>query len=192
MSASMLQQDEDGDSDKMSSLMQEAQTQPSPPQQAEKSTGAGTGILNLLEVVESDMAKSLATEDAQESDSQGIYDKTTQSNKVNKAEKEQDQKGKTSQFMSLDKGISEMEADKATEGDELNAVNEYFGKLKERCVAKPDSYAEIKARREAEIQGLKDAMASLENEALVQFSKTRARPHSSLRGESLRVDSDTA
>jgi hypothetical protein len=41
--------------------------------------------------------------------------------------------------------------------------------LKDRCVAKPESYEDRKARREAEINGLKDALNILESEtAFVQ------------------------
>lgn len=190
-SGALLQEDEDDDRDDMSSLMQQAERQPSPPQKAEKSTGAGGGIINLLEVVESDLAKNLATEDEEESDAQSTYDKQTQANKITQAEKEQDAKFTTQEFTSLEKTISESEADKATEVEELSAVSEYFAKLKQRCVAKPTSYEELKARREAEIQGLKDALGSLESEALMQV-RTRPRTHGSLRGDSLRVDSDAA
>jgi len=190
-SDALLQEDEESDSDDMSSLMHSAERQPAPPQQAQKSTGAGGGIISLLEVVESDMAKNLATEEAEASDGQSIYDKQTQANKITNAEKGQDVKFKTQEFTSLEKTISESTADKATEVEELSAVNDYFGKLKQRCVAKPTSYEELKARREAEIQGLKDALGSLESEALMQV-RTRPRKQGSLRGDSLRVDSDAA
>ena len=43
---------------------------------------------------------------------------------------------------------------------------EYYGKIKERCIAKPETYETRKQRREAEIQGLKDALNILENESL--------------------------
>jgi chromosome segregation ATPase len=182
---SLLQTDDDGE--QMSSLMQQAVTQPAPPQQAEKSSGAGTGIISLLEVCESDMAKNLATEDAQESDAATSYDKQTQANKVTKAEKEQDVKYKTQEFKGLDKAISELEADKATENSELSAVNEYFAKIKERCVAKPSTYEERKARRDAEVKGLQDALTSLENAALMQIG-TKSSRRANLRGDSLSVD----
>jgi len=182
--ASLLQEDVDADRDDMSSLMQEAR-QPAPPQKAEKSTGAGTGIINLLEVVESDMAKNLATEDTEESDSATNYEKQTQRNAVSKAQKEGDVKGKTAEFTGLDKSISELESDKSTEADELSAVNEYFGKVKARCVAKPTPYEEIKKRRDAEISGLKDALASLETSALMQVG---ARKGGSLRGGAMRAN----
>jgi len=176
-----------GDAEQMTSMMQEVVSQPAPPEKFEKAKGAGGGILGVLEVIESDLAKNLATEDTQESDSVSSYEKTTQAFKVNKAEKEQDVKYKTQEHKSLDKSIAELESDKATDNDELTAVTEYYGKLKERCIAKPDSYEERKAKREAEIEGLKDALTALENEALVQFSKRAAR-RGHLRGDTLRTD----
>jgi len=181
--AALLQTDDD-DEEQMSSLMQQAASQPAPPQQAEKSAGAGGGIISLLEVIESDFAKNLATEDAEESDASSSYEKQTQANKITKAEKEQDVKFKTSEFKSLDKSISELEADKVTENQELTAVNEYYGKIKERCIAKPSSYEERKNRRDAEVKGLKDALASLESAALMEVS-SHGRRGRSLRGESL-------
>lgn len=183
--AALVQTDADDD-EQMSSMMQEAVKQPAPPQQAEKSTGAGNGIIGMLEVIESDFAKSLATEEASESDAQGSYDKQTQANKITKAQKEQDGKFKTQEFKSLDKSISELEADKATEVSELAAVDEYFAKIKERCIAKPSTYEERVARRDAEIKGLKDALASLESAALMQMG-SRASRRANLRGDVLQA-----
>merc|ERR1719263_1322355 len=169
-------------------MMQSAIKQPAVPQKFEKKTGAGQGIISILEVAESDLAKNLATDDAEESDSQSNYEKQTQTNKVTKAEKESDVKFKTQQFTALDKQISEQESDKATQVEEFTAVSDYFSKVKERCIAKPTSYDELKARRDAEIQGLKEAMASLESVGLSQLSKSR-RARGNLRGDSLRTDS---
>lgn len=51
-------------------------------------------------------------------------------------------------------------------------MNEYYAKIQERCVAKPESYEERKKRREAEMIGLKEALNVLENEAsLVETKK---------------------
>merc|ERR1719235_2650249 len=47
----------------------------------------------------------------------------------------------------------------------LDAVLEFRAKLDEKCVKKPETYEERKARREAEIKGLKDALEILETEA---------------------------
>merc|ERR1719265_2442106 len=145
----------------MSAMMQ----QPAVPENHAPASGAGGGIIPILEVVESDFAKNMAQEEAEESDSQEAYDKTTQENKVTVAQKQQDAKYKTQEFKALDQGIAEQSADRDTEQTELSAVDEYYAKLKERCVAKPESYEERKQRREAEISGLKSALSILEGEA---------------------------
>merc|ERR550537_1804049 len=139
--------------------------QPAPPQQHEKSGGAGGSIINILEVCESDFATNLAKEESQESDSAEEYEKTTHENKVATTTKSQDAKYKTKEAAGLDKQIAELSGDRDTNNNELSAVMEYYGKIKERCVAKPESYEERKARREAEIEGLKEALTILENEA---------------------------
>merc|ERR1719424_153743 len=114
--------------------------QPAAPEQHAKAAGAGGSIINILEVCESDFANNLAKEEMEESDAQSEYEKTTQENKVSKAMKEQDVKYKTAEAASLDKTISELSGDRDTTNTELSAVNEYYGKINERCVAKPETY----------------------------------------------------
>merc|ERR1740138_1908843 len=155
--AAMIQED-DG---KFNAFMQ----QPAPPQQHSKSSGAGGSIINILEVCESDFATNLAKEESEEADSAENYEKTTQENKISKTTKEQDAKYKTAEAAGLDKEISELSSDKDTSSTELAAVMEYYAKIKERCVAKPETYEGRKARREAEIAGLKEALSIIENEA---------------------------
>jgi chromosome segregation ATPase len=152
--------------------------QPSPPEKHSKSSGAGGSIIDILEVCESDFSKDLAKEEAAESDAQADYDKTTQMNKISKAQKEQDVKYFTQEYKSLDKEISELSSDKGTAGSELAAVMEYYDKIKDRCVAKPESYEERAARRKAEIEGLKTALNILENEtAFVQRKRRGGQRH---------------
>merc|ERR1719181_1427347 len=157
--------------DKMGSFMQ----QPAKPEQHEKAAGAGGSIIDILEVCESDFANNLAKEETEEADAQADYDKTTQENKITKAMKEQDVKYKTQEAAGLDKQVSELSGDRTTASDELAAVLEYYGKIKERCIAKPETYEERKARREAEIAGLKEALSILESEAAFLQKRTHMR-----------------
>jgi hypothetical protein len=150
--------------------------QPAAPQKHSAAGGAGGSIIDILEVVEADFSKNLAAVEAEEADAVSVYEKTTQENKLSTTMKSQDAKYKTKEFKALDKSISDLSGDKATTGNELSAVLEYYGKIKERCIAKPESYEERKARRTAEIQGLKEALSILENEtAFMQRGKRSLR-----------------
>merc|ERR1719421_1950281 len=61
-------------------LLQEGQ--PPAPQKHTKASGAGGGIIDILEVVESDMSEELAKEETQEADAVETYEKVTQENKA--------------------------------------------------------------------------------------------------------------
>jgi len=134
-----------------------------------------TGIISVLEVVESDFATSLAKEETQEADAAAEYQKVTQANKINKASMEQSVKYKLQEATSLDKDVNELASDKGSTADELAAVSEYYGKLRERCVAKPETYESRKQRRDAEIAGLKEALSILEQTSLVQRAGVHVR-----------------
>merc|ERR1719159_2285555 len=129
--------------------------------------GAAGGIISMLEVVESDFSKNLAEMTAAEESAKQEYTTLTQENQITKATKEQDVKYKTKEFTGLDKAVMEAKSDLAGTMTELEAIMEYLGKLNEQCVAKPEPYEERRARREAEIDGLKEALTILESEALL-------------------------
>jgi chromosome segregation ATPase len=139
--------------------------QPSPPSTHSASGDAGGSIISMLEVAESDFSKNLAQANMEEEDAQSTYDKQTQENKQTKTMKTQDAKYKAAEAKSLDKTVSELSSDLGEKQTELTAVLDYRAKLDEKCVKKPETYEERKARREAEINGLKDALQILETEA---------------------------
>jgi chromosome segregation ATPase len=135
------------------------------------SSDAGNGIISILEVAESDFARSLAEAQAAEDDATSVYEKTTQENKVSTATKRTNAEGKTQESARLAQLISDASSDRDGVQEELNAVLEYLEKLRPQCTTEPMSYEERKARREHEIEGLKQALNILENEtALVQES----------------------
>jgi chromosome segregation ATPase len=147
--------------------------QPAKPEIFKKSTGSGSSIVGILEVIESDFATELAKEESAEADAATQYDKMTQENAIIKTTKDQDVKYKTQEFTSLDKEIAELSSDRDSANTELAAVLEYYGKVKDRCIAKPETYEQRKARREAEIAGLKEALSILESETASFMQRKR-------------------
>merc|ERR1719482_2213136 len=139
------------------------------------SSGAGGGIIGMLEVIESDFTKALTEMVAAEQTAAAAFEKETQENEIEKTTKTQDVKYKTKEAASLDKAVSELSSDRDSVQSELDAVNEYLESLEKKCTYKVESYEERKARREAEINGLKEALDILESEAaLVQTSSSHA------------------
>jgi len=131
----------------------------------EKADGAASGIIGMLEVIESDFSKGLAEMIAIEEAAAAAYEKQTKENEIAKTTKEQDVKYKTKEAKSLDKAVAEHTSDREGLQTELDAVLDYWEKIQEQCVAKAEPYEERKKRREAEIAGLKEALAILEGEA---------------------------
>merc|ERR1719387_108331 len=140
-----------------------------------KGKGSSAAILSLLEVAESDMSKDLSELTTIEKTSETEYEAQTKENELTKTTKMQDEKYKTKEYTSLDKAVTELSGDLQGVQTEQDAVLQYLAKINERCVAKAPPYAEIKARREAEIAGLQDALQILEDEtALIQKSSKRS------------------
>jgi chromosome segregation ATPase len=135
----------------------------------------GSTIVSILEVAESDFTTMLAEAEADESSAASAYEKLKQENTVTKATKQADVKGKTSGMKQLEVALGNYAENKGTTSEELDAVLMYLDKLKPQCESKVMSYAERKAKREQEIEGLKEALTILSGEALLQVQ-------SSLRG----------
>jgi len=140
--------------------------------------GAATGIIGLIEVVESDFSKGLVEMTSGEENSQATYDASTKENEILRTTKVKDVEYKTKESVGLDKAVAEDTSDRAGVQNELAAINEYRAKLEEMCIAKAEPYAEKTRRRDAEIAGLKKALSILEGEAMLLQQQSRR----SLRG----------
>lgn len=126
------------------------------------SNKGASGIIGVLEVAESDFTELFAETENSEQVAADAFAKLSQENKIGKAQKELDAKGKTSEIKSLEVSLSHNTEDHEAVSAELDAVNAYLDKLKPECETKVMSYGERKAAREAEIEGLKDAMSILQ------------------------------
>jgi len=141
-----------------------------------KGDAAGS-IISILEIAESDFARSLAEGQAAEDDALEVYERTTQDNKVSTATKKTAVEQKTQESARLEQVITDATGDRNGVQEELSAVMEYVEKLRPQCVKEPESYEDRKARREKEIEGLKTALEVLENEtAFVQERGFMSRP----------------
>jgi len=144
----------------------------------EAAKGAGASIIGLLEVAESDLSKTLAEIIATEEMAASTYTSETKENEIEKVTKEQGVKYKTKESSELDASVAEATSDRSGVEAELEPVLKYLATLEGRCIAKAETYEERKARREAELAGLKEALQILEGQAVL-LQKHSAR---SLRG----------
>jgi peptidoglycan hydrolase CwlO-like protein len=136
---------------------------------------AGGSIIGLLEVVEADLSKSLAQAENAEDSASSSYQKMSMENKLTKKTYESDIKYKTKEAASLDKSIAEMTSDRESAQTELDSVLEYSKSIRASCEVKPETYEDRKARRDAELAGLKEAMSVLDGMSLVQTGGILAR-----------------
>jgi chromosome segregation ATPase len=118
-------------------------------------------IMGMLEVAESDFTSLLAEAETSESAAQSSYDKLTEQNKLTKTANVEEVKGKEAKVKSEETALLNYKEDFATTGKELDSVLAYLDKLKPQCETKVMTYAERVAKREAEIEGLKEALEIL-------------------------------
>jgi chromosome segregation ATPase len=135
---------------------------------------AAGGILSMLEVAMSDFSENLSQTNADEAEAVAAYEKMSQENAVSKATKEASVKGKTSEIASLKVTAGNSKSDLDNANKELDATMEYLDKLKPQCTSKAMTYAERKAKRDAEIAGLKEALDILSKEDGESFVQKKA------------------
>jgi chromosome segregation ATPase len=143
--------------------------------EAADTTGDNVGIIGMLEVVESDFSKGLAEMVADEESAVAEYEQQSKENEITKATTEKDVEYKTKESAGLEQAIAELSSDRDGVQSELDAALEYLKKLEDQCIAKPDTYEMRKARREAEIAGLKDALEILSSDASSLIQRTSSR-----------------
>jgi len=129
-----------------------------------KSDSAG-GIVSILETMGEEFRKTVKEASAEERAALSAYNKMVQENKESKASKTAEIAGAESEIKSLSVALHNFGGDKKMVSKELASVNEYVAKLKPQCGGRTVPYEERKAKRDAEIQGLKDGLAILEAES---------------------------
>jgi len=142
---------------------------------------ATTKIITLLEVIEEDFSKSLATAEAEEKLAQSAYEKFKKESDIAKAQKEQAVKLKTKDSTSLDRLLTEHASDLESVQSELASILDYKKNIDAMCMSGPESYDSRKARRDSELDGLQEALRILTGQTvLLQRAPIRLRSGASL------------
>jgi len=128
---------------------------------APKSDAAST-IISILEMAGENFEKLYMETEQNEKMAEDEYRKLTEENKASRAAEIAEIKGLGSEFMSWEVATNNGKNDLDIVTKELDAILSYMDKLKPQCEVKRMSYAEKKARREAEIEGLKEALSIVE------------------------------
>jgi len=145
------------------------------PELGSAKSGAADVIVGILEMSNEDFVKLHSETETSEMEAAEAYDKMMNDSKTSKAAKEAEVKASKSEIKSLKVALENHGEDKSMTSSELDAVLSYIEKLKPQCEEKVMSYAEKKARREAEIAGLKEALEILSEAALVQTGSSLKR-----------------
>eukprot|EP00930_Biecheleria_cincta_P006650 TRINITY_DN1076_c0_g1_i3.p1 TRINITY_DN1076_c0_g1~~TRINITY_DN1076_c0_g1_i3.p1 ORF type:complete len:732 (-),score=219.72 TRINITY_DN1076_c0_g1_i3:248-2443(-) len=122
----------------------------------------GANIVGLLEVIESSFAKNMADLQSQDRNAQEGFEELRRGSRSLKAQKEADVRHMTTEATNLERTVTELQSDEASARQQLDAVSEYYGRLKTECSpAKADSSKQRAARRNKEMEGLKEALSIL-------------------------------
>lgn len=143
-------------------FVQEDSEQPAAPPKlgGAKSASAG-GILSILDMMSDEFSTTVEKLQREEREAVEAFEKLTNENEVALTQKEMEIKMSESQVSSLTEAIGDYETDKAETTKTMDAILAYIDKLKPTCENRVVPYAERKAKREAEIEGLKEAFQIL-------------------------------
>merc|ERR1719398_208165 len=125
---------------------------------------AGAGIIGMLETIASDFMRTLETTEAEEYKASRVFAKFSQETKASISTKET---GKKQAEADLDRTSGDLVADLNSLKDAQDLLDkslETLEKLRPACVDTGMSYEERVARREAEIEALKNALCVLDEE----------------------------
>lgn len=144
-------------------LLQTSQRQPQgAPALGGAKKDSGSVIIGMLDTMGQEFAKTAADLQAAENEAVEAYKKLSQENKVSQTAKEMEITGAKSEIASLEISIGHFTEDHEAHTKELAAIHEYVLSLKPTCYGRVLSFEERQAKRMAELEGCKEALAILE------------------------------
>jgi len=126
-----------------------------------KSDAAGV-IIGILENIGAEFSKMYMEIEMDERESSDAYKRLSEESKASKAAKLAEVSSAESEVKGLKVSLEENGEDLKMVSKELDAVLEYIEKLRPQCETKVMSFEEKRARRTAEIEGLKEALSILD------------------------------
>jgi len=124
-------------------------------------TGGEGGIVGMLEVILSDFQRLESETTENEAANAGEFEGFINDSQMDKAVKGQESKNKEGMKQKTESAKTDASNDLQSVQEELDAALAYFEKLKPSCVDAGISYDDRVARREEEIQSLKEALKIL-------------------------------
>jgi len=131
-----------------------------------KGMGGSSGVISMLEVIQSDYARLESTTSAIEATAHEEFNKQMADAAVFKAQLQKDVEHKTNQRQSQEGFLSDRNNDLTSAQKELEAASNYFEQLKPSCLDAGVSFQEREQRRQEEIQSLQEALRILNGEDL--------------------------
>jgi len=127
--------------------------------------GSSTGVVGMLEVIQSDFVRLDSETTAAEEEASEAYKQFMADSVEDKQVKDEDRKQKSMTKQKKDFDLNSAKEDLTGVQEELSAAMDYYEKLKPSCVDSVQSYAERVAQREEEMQSLSDALDILNEQA---------------------------
>jgi hypothetical protein len=126
----------------------------------------GGGVMGMLEVCESDFARLESETTASEAENAKSFDEFSADSSASKEAKTAEMKDKEADKTTKESANAQAKKDLKGVKEELSAALAYYEKLKPSCVDAGESYAERVARREEEIDSLKEALKILAGDSV--------------------------
>jgi hypothetical protein len=158
-------------------LVQQSPAQDAPETFDSAYTGMGsssTGVVGMLEVIESDFARLETSTDSSEDEAASQFKKFMADSNEDKALKNTEMEHKTNKRTTTEEVLVSTKRSLDQTQKELDAALDYYAKLKPDCVDSGMSYEERVKRREEELESLQDAYKILAGEELPSLSDMKA------------------
>jgi len=125
----------------------------------------GKGVIGLLEVIQSDFSRLESEVSSSEAQAARMYTKFTNDSEFDRTAKVEESGHRANEKQQKETALNAARRNLAGTQDELDAAMQYYEKLKPSCVDSGVSFEDRVARREEEIQSLKEALKIIGGEA---------------------------